>query len=353
MASHEVSEEQQKLSEIFDEGWALFLTLIVTDEPTNSLTVQTKVKQCMRLLENATRLTSLGSVFSHNESIEEVATADVKLFLLPALLGTLTLKLTSRERSEIVQTADIYFRDFLQRCKDYSITDIDIPPPFEPEEETEPVGSGPQPAKFNLESAARRRASKIKEYHEQKALEAEIESMRKILDTTDNDEIKRKYYLSLIKSYISKSLEEIDALEAEKRILKHMAKVKREESMSGAEEKKKANIPKPKPLVPIIITRDEVQKKVFGAGYPSLPTMTVQEFYEKKIRDGDFPDPSKIMSLQNVAAIENADEMKEEEAAETEMRIENDDPELLERNRRMDEYKDEHRRGEGNRYNRS
>lgn len=241
----------------------------------------------MQLLEDATRLTSLGSVFSHNESVEEVATADIKLFLLPALLGTLTLKLTSRERAEIVQTADIYFRDFLQRCKDYGITDIDIPPPSEANEDEDSFSSGPQPARFNMEAAARRRASKIKEYHEQKALEADIESMRKYLATTDNDELKRKYYLSLIKSYISKALEELDALEAEKRILKHMAKVKREESMAGTEEKKKANVRKPKPLVPIIITRDEVQKKVFGAGYPSLPIMTVQEFYEQKIKDGE------------------------------------------------------------------
>lgn len=51
--------------------------------------------------------------------------------------------------------------------------------------------------------------------------------------------------------------------------------------------------------------------------------------------------------------MENSDEVKEKEAAEMEMKIENDDPESLERARRMDEYKDDHRRGEGNRYNRS
>jgi hypothetical protein len=27
---------------------------------------------------------------------------------------------------------------------------------------------------------------------------------------------------------------------------------------------------------------------VFGAGYPSLPTMTVQEFYEQRIKDGEW-----------------------------------------------------------------
>ena len=34
-----------------------------------------------------------------------------------------------------------------------------------------------------------------------------------------------------------------------------------------------------------------IQKKVFGAGYPSLPTMTIEEFYEQKVQDGTFQMP--------------------------------------------------------------
>lgn len=59
------------------------------------------------------------------------------------------------------------------------------------------------------------------------------------------------------------------------------------------------------------------------------------------------------MSLQKIAAMENSNAKEEEEKAELELKMEKDDPELLERTRKMDEYKDEHRRGEGNRYNRS
>lgn len=42
MATAEVLDEQQKLSGIFDEGWKLFESLNITDEPTNSSTVQVK-----------------------------------------------------------------------------------------------------------------------------------------------------------------------------------------------------------------------------------------------------------------------------------------------------------------------
>lgn len=41
-----------------------------------------------------------------------------------------------------------------------------------------------------------------------------------------------------------------------------------------------------KPLKAVIITKDEVQKHVFGYGYPSLPRMSVQEFYDSRVQDG-------------------------------------------------------------------
>jgi len=42
---------------------------------------------------------------------------------------------------------------------------------------------------------------------------------------------------------------------------------------------------------PFIITKDIIQKHVYGAGYPSLPTLTVEEFYEQKVKDGTFQPP--------------------------------------------------------------
>lgn len=46
------------------------------------------------------------------------------------------------------------------------------------------------------------------------------------------------------------------------------------------------------PFRPFIITKDQLQKKVIGAGYPSLPTLTVEEFYEQKVKDGTFQLPT-------------------------------------------------------------
>ena len=115
------------------------------------------------------------------------------------------------------------------------------------------------------------------------------------------------------KLFIYEAVDELSSIEMEKPILKHMANLN------------KRTVPKPKriqskPSQPIIITKDELQKAVFGAGYLSLPTMTVEEFYEKRVDDGIFPDPDKIrpgnMSPQKAAMAKidenNADEEVEE-----------------------------------------
>ena len=35
-----------------------------------------------------------------------------------------------------------------------------------------------------------------------------------------------------------------------------------------------------------------IQKSVFGAGYPSIPTVTIEEFYEQKVKEGTFQIPT-------------------------------------------------------------
>lgn len=251
--------------------------------------LQSKVKHAMKICEETTRLTSLAGIFSSNESVDEISTENLRLFLLPAILGTLALKLTLPNRMEVVDTSDIYFRDFLQRCCDYSVCEVEIPPPASlDKEELERAFNKDQPCMFDLFGAAKARAAKIQRYHEEKALEAELESLSKVIAIPDVEEdVKREYYLKLIKSYVSKAEEELDCLQSEKRILTHMKNSKKDDETNGEEHKKRPKHFKPQPLKPVIITKDEIQKAVFGAGYPSIPTMTVQEFYDKRVRDGE------------------------------------------------------------------
>lgn len=80
------------------------------------------------MLEDATKLVSMVDMFSQNESFDEVATENIKYFLLPAFLGTLATKICNiDDRMHIVSVAEIYFIDFLKRVKAYGLTDIEVP----------------------------------------------------------------------------------------------------------------------------------------------------------------------------------------------------------------------------------
>lgn len=244
----------------------------------------------MRLFEDATRLVSIAGIFSSNEDIEEVATKNIKYFLLPALLGTLSMKLCVEDRFSVIQTAEVYFRDFLKRCTNYAVVDIEIPDSKEERSSESSEFVHQQSRTSDLATMARERNAKLQRYREQKTLESQLEELKRSMCNMSivDEELERKYYLTLIKNFANQAVDELNSIEMEKPLLEHMAKVRKGDGFGNANDNvKKTKFPPPKPLQPIIITRDEIQKKVFGAGYPSLPTMTVQEFYEQRIKDGE------------------------------------------------------------------
>ncbi|KAH7945702.1 hypothetical protein HPB49_014328 [Dermacentor silvarum] len=100
------------------------------------------------------------------------------------------------------------------------------------------------------------------------------------------------------------------------------------------------------PLRPIIITRNELQKQVYGVGYPSIPIMTVDEFYAKRYPEQSQQESSSSAavqpwSLQDWAADpEKASRELEEEEAQKEQLTDADDRGALEYKRAMDDWKD-------------
>ncbi|KAG5339003.1 IGB1B protein, partial [Acromyrmex charruanus] len=346
------------LSQLFDNAFEMFNNINATVEPTNSPKVQLDIKRTMHMFEDATRLVSIVDMFSDNETFEEIATENIKYFLLPALLGKLTNQLCIiDDRLHLAKVAEIYFIDFLKRLKAYGLTDVEIPQISTVDEKKEARDNENTSESRMLENMMIRRNTKLQRYQQEKDLESRLDTLKKNLDNPNiDDEFKREYFVTLIKLYAVRIVDDLNFLKKEKIILENMKEMKSMHSTSEIQKKQKSPAPK---LQPIIITRDEIQKKVFGAGYPSLPVLTVQEFYEQKIKDGEWPDSSQhnvtdSRCLQNIA---NKDVMQaNNEDSETvlkEKKEEKDDPEYLEQLRAMDEYKDTHRRGWGNRANRS
>lgn len=114
--------EPLNLSDLLDSGWKVLEEVNVTNELLGSKDIQGRIQLALRMLEEASRSVAQLDLFSHWEELEEVATANLKYVLLPALLGALTLKQTHmNKRLEILQAAQANFSDFLRRCKEYDM----------------------------------------------------------------------------------------------------------------------------------------------------------------------------------------------------------------------------------------
>lgn len=343
----ENSKDQNTLSQLFDSGLRIQGELEDSKEDTSSSEVQDKVRKGILMLEDATRLVSVLDLFSRNENFQEIPTEHLKYFLLPVLLGDLTNRLTELAREKVVETVQVYYVDFLSRCRDYGVGTVENVPSVlsvntePPGEEDKQVNTRPDLAKMNSE-----RSSKMERYRQTKQLETDIKEMRMLLAQPDHrdEELVRKYHIKLILRFINTAMDEMSSLHMEVGVLEHMAKLKAGHQPPPTKQSRK--------LEPIIITRDAIQKEVYGLGYPSLPVLSVDEFYEKRVAEGWWKPPSSGGALQDRAANPELEaRMKEEEEREKDDKEDRDDEEQLAKSRAWSDWKDDHRRGEGNRHN--
>lgn len=314
------------------------------------LCLQQSVKKCIGMFEDSTRLVSMSGMFSKNETHEEITTNDLKFLLLPFFLAQTTLKLCVADRKNVVDVAKVYYEDFLKRCEDYALCECSS---TAVSKATDIILSDEMQ---RLTQMAQQRNQKLQKYQQKKELNDQIKQLKVAIEREENtdEEIKRNFYLKLIKLCIWESQDELITLEQECEILKHIAGLREHDPEAQKSAEAKAKRPQPTPLKPIIITKDAIQKAIYGLGYPSLPTYTVQEFYDQRVADGIFPSDEQVKknSLQaRVEVDQEAEQAREDE--EKEIKEENDDPLMLEQKRNLDEYKDDHRRGYGNRHNRS
>ncbi|XP_042196841.1 immunoglobulin-binding protein 1 [Callorhinchus milii] len=332
--------EAPSLSDMFEGGWRALEEAETSDQPSNSNGFQYTVRRGVGLLEEATRLVSQLGLFSRNEELEEIATADVKYLLLPALLGALTMKLSnSAKRLEHVQKARIYFTDFLKRCKDYNVMVFELPKTEENSDDSSKALARPTaPAAISqpsLLSMAASRQSKIERYNQKKETEAKLKEINSLVSSGKaDDELTRTFYGLNLKRWISISIEEIESIDQEIQILKRMIGVKRPQP------------PRPQraPMPPFILTRNAAQAKVFGAGYPSLATMTVDDWYEEHKKHSMLPD-------QGIPRGRPGEQQDDNQETASSSEADADDEQALRNAREKDEWKDTHRRGYGNRHN--
>lgn len=231
----------------------------------------------------------------------------------------------------------------MRRCTEYNLY----------ESQLSPVNIASAENTFSLPQAALQRNQKLEKYRQKKELEDRVKELKMVMNKEHiDDETKRDFYVKLLKLSVIDAQEELSSIDQEKQILELQ---KNRGMMPENREKTPHSFVKlVKPLKPIIITKDLAQKAVYGLGYPSFPTLTVAEFYDQRVRDGIFPDPNAPQSSHTLQErTMQSDSSEQQEDIEREAKLEVDDDYEIARLRARDEYKDEHRRGEGNRLNRS
>ncbi|XP_027581886.2 immunoglobulin-binding protein 1 isoform X1 [Pipra filicauda] len=334
-----------RLAELLAAGRRLLDEVEAGAEPSSGApAVQDKVRQGLDALRLAATMVAELELFSENEELDEVASADLKFLLLPALQGALTLKQVDlSRRQQHLESARDHFLHFLKLCRSYGLGTFQLPPSTPGDEGTgSPPDSGNPPgAQPNLVAMAMSRNAKIERYKQKKELENKLASMRSFVEsgTADEDQI-REFYILQIQKWISTSLEELESIDQEMVILKN-----RDVARQAPAAPHGPSRPVRAPVRPFILTRDTAQARVFGAGYPGLPTMTVDDWYEQRRRQG-------IVSGQSVPQRAPAGVSDEElQKQQQEKKEEEDDEEALQKARNWDDWKDTHPRGYGNRQN--
>ncbi|XP_075576638.1 immunoglobulin-binding protein 1 isoform X3 [Pelecanus crispus] len=214
-----------RLAELLAAGRRLWEEVETGAEPSSGApAVQDKVRQGLDALQQAAAMVAQLDLFSENEELEEIASADLKYLLLPALLGALTLKQVDLSRRlEHLESARAHFWRFLTLCRSYGLGSFHLPPASPPGEEDagSPSPGGPAAAQPSLVAMASSRQAKIERYKQKKELENRLASMRTFVESgqADEDQI-REFYVLQIQKWINTSLEEIESIDQEMVILR-------------------------------------------------------------------------------------------------------------------------------------
>ncbi|KAL4823638.1 hypothetical protein H8958_006113 [Nasalis larvatus] len=327
-----------RLTELFETGKQLLDEVEVATEPAGSRIVQEKVFKGLDLLEKAAEMLSQLDLLSRNEDLEEIASTDLKYLLVPAFQGALTMKqVNPNKRLDHLQRAREHFMNYLTQCHCYHVAEFELPKTKNNSAENHTANSSM--AYPSLVAMASQRQAKIERYKQKKELEHRLSAMKSAVESGQaDDERVREYYHLHLQRWIDISLEEIDSIDQEIKILRERDS-SREASTSNSSRQERP------PVKPFILTRNMAQAKVFGAGYPSLATMTVSDWYEQHRKYGALPDQG-IAKATPEEFRKAAQQQEEQEEKEKE-----DNEQTLHRAREWDDWKDTHPRGYGNRQN--
>lgn len=365
-----MSDEPQTLSSQLKKASESLGQLNLLTERQDSPSYQKKLVEILGLLIRIKQQVRYAGLFSDNESIDDLNTKDIKFlgvdFYLGELIGKkldmVDGKVDFKSKLRNLSKAKEALVDYLMGLKDYGLLNDNqvmrmglFKEQFEPElQELRPSDPGA------------RREEKINNFRMEKTLNERLEYFEKAypkyfkdddLESSGIDEESlREIYTAKLKLLSLKAFTQLEMLDMEMQVVKNRPQI--EEIVAPSEpknksltadndygytdklefkDKKKGLLSKDgKVLQPFTIvgSREEAKRKVFGYGQ-YLPTMSVEEYIDEEIKRGGIK-TEKITG-----------EEKENEDLNSSEDEDYDDVKIYDK-RSWDEFKDDHRRGEGN-----
>eukprot|EP01134_Creolimax_fragrantissima_P008379 CFRG8379T1 len=293
---------------------------------------QAAAENAIQLLLKAVQKIRSESVFSPNESLDEIDAESLKYLLTPVYIGSLALKIMDREtRLRNLTAAEEYVVTFLKQCNLLGLLS---------KEDKEVMLNKPP-----TDAEAKRQAT-IKRYKDTKQAKAHLETLTNHIaststaDGSSDSQLSRNHVLALISVWIHRTCGDLSMLREEKNMLAHMEKIREE---NGGELPPMPKVTSKPAFKPFLLTKEMV--KVFGAGYPSKPTMTIEQAAEREHMlgmHGSCGGHDTVMPTDTVPVGED-DTFAGREAEDVDTY----------KKRGWDAYTDETPKGSGNRYNKS
>ncbi|KAJ5747411.1 uncharacterized protein N7511_009107 [Penicillium nucicola] len=277
---------------------------------TNTEAYRDDVNATIAKFQECQRQISMLSLFSSNESLEDVSTNDIQYMSLEYFLAELVQRAATSDREASLKRALEQYEKFLGRLDEYELLAGGDKKLFE-QYMANPSSWTLAPAN----DAAARREIKVTRFREEKELKQKLEYLaRNEARLQSEDDDTRSLYLAEVQLYTHQTFQALDLLIQELSILSAMrnappappqADDPRQRSNIGGLNYSERLDPsmssllgkgrggpilnnKGKPMQPFTLLgrRSEMQKGVFRSGH-NLPTMTIEEYLDEEHRRGN------------------------------------------------------------------
>lgn len=303
-----MAEEQHSLKSVYEEAEKR-QSLIQNSFDSNSSSFQDNLIIAIQLYEQCAKIADRISLFSPNESLEDIGSSDLKHLLLNYRIAELVLRINRHEeRRANLERASESYEKYLKQLDNYDLLSKEDGKLFEQWKES--------PATFSAASTvdpAARRDTKIKRFKEEKALKQRLEYARQNPRVLEEDESAyRQLQLTEIAYCTHQTFASLESIAQELHILSLAPPGPPEEQRRSPNDtrergkfadgyserldapQRSAGMKGPlldssgKPLRPFTLVggkRQEFREGVFRPDH-SLPTMSIDEYLEEERRRG-------------------------------------------------------------------